>query len=295
MSYRARVPTLLSWIARIAWLAVAVAGGATVEAATDGRSEPVRWTAAVGGWALWGLVAAALVIPSVRSLTGARLLAPVSLVVVAVTGFAGATALELILLGLPAFVASTAIFTAEFGRTWVQSTAYGNEDRMPLRPPVAAGAAAAVSWCAWCGCLLGGPLLLAAQMWIAGGLLTAAAAAGVGLLGPRWHRLTLRWLVFVPAGLVVHDPIVLADTLMVPTRRIERIQLAPAGTGAADLTGPASGYALEITTTASVSTVFAFTPREPDGRAIHMTAFLVSPSRPGEALRVAAGRGLPTS
>lgn len=295
MSFRARVPTLLSWIARIAWLAVAVAGGAAVEAATSGRSEAVRWTSAVGGWALWGLVAAALVIPSVRSLTGVRLLTPVSLVVVAVTGFAGATALELILLGLPAFVASAAIFTAEFGRTWIQSTAYGNEDRMPLRPPVAAGAAAAVSWCAWCGCLLAGPLLLAAQMWIAGGVLTVAAAAGVGLLGPRWHRLTLRWLVFVPAGLVVHDPVVLADTLMVPTRQIERIHLAPASTGAADLTGPASGYALEISTTESVSTVFAFTPREPDGRAIHMTAFLVSPSRPGEALRVAAGHGLPAS
>lgn len=295
MSFRARVPTLLSWIARIAWLAVAVAGGAAVESATDGRSEAVRWTAAVGGWVLWGLVAAALVIPSVRSLTAARLIAPASLVVVAVTGFAGATALELILLGLPAFVASAAIFTAEFGRTWIQSTAYGNEDRMPLRPPVAAGAGAAVSWCAWCGCLLAGPLLLAAQMWIAGGLLTVAAAAGVGLLGPRWHRLTLRWLVFVPAGLVVHDPVVLADTLMLPTRRIERIQLAAAGTGAADLTGPASGYALEISTNESVSTVFAFTPSEPDGRAIHMTAFLVSPSRPGEALRVAARRGLPAS
>ena len=295
MSFRVPARTLLPWIARIAWLAVAVAGGAAVESATDGRSEAVRWTAALGGWVLWGLVAAALVIPSVRSLTGARLLAPVSLVVVAVTGFAGATAQELILLGLPAFVACAAIFTAEVGRSWIQSTAYGDEDRMPLRPPVAAGAAAAASWCLWCGCLLAGPLLLAARVWIAGGLLTAAAVAGIGLLGPRWHRLTLRWLVFVPAGLVLHDPVVLADTLMLPTLRIERIQLAPAGTGAADLTGPASGYALEITTTESVNTVFAFTPREPQGRAIHMTAFLVSPSRPGEALRVAAARGLPAS
>ena len=36
----------------------------------------------------------------------------------------------------------------------------------------------------------------------------------------RWHQLSRRWLVFVPAGLVVHDPVVLAETLMVPRRQI---------------------------------------------------------------------------
>ena len=98
---------------------------------------------------------------------------------------------------------------------------------------------------------------------------------------------------FVPAGLVVHDPVVLADTLMLRTRQVGRIRLAPADTEAADLTGPASGYALEISTTESVSAVFAFTPSEPDGKAIHLTAVLVSPSRPGEALLLAREHGLP--
>ena len=99
----------------------------------------------------------------------------------------------------------------------------------------------------------------------------------------------------VPAGLVVHDPVVLADTLMVRTDQILRLGLARAETEAADLTGPASGYAVQIDTTETVSTVFAFTPKEPNGRAIHMTGFLVAPSRPGEALRCASARGLPVS
>jgi hypothetical protein len=101
--------------------------------------------------------------------------------------------------------------------------------------------------------------------------------------------------VFVPAGLVLHDPVVMHDTVMLRAEQIGAIRLAPADTTAADLTGPASGYALEVTITESVTAVFAATPRERNGRAIHMNAFLVSPSRPGEALRVATDRGLPVA
>jgi hypothetical protein len=99
--------------------------------------------------------------------------------------------------------------------------------------------------------------------------------------------------VLVPAGVVVHDPVVLADTFPLRTAQVASIGLAPAGTDAADLTGPASGYALEIATTESVTVVFAFTPSEPNGRAIHLRSFLIAPSRPGRALRSARARGLP--
>ena len=122
---------------------------------------------------------------------------------------------------------------------------------------------------------------------------TAVAVAATAFVGPRWHKMSRRWLVLVPAGLVVHDPVVLADTLMVPTGQILGLGLARSDTEAADLTGPASGYAMQVDTSATVSTVFAFTPKEPNGRAIHMTGFLIAPSRPGEALRCASDRGLP--
>jgi hypothetical protein len=48
-------------------------------------------------------------------------------------------------------------------------------------------------------------------------------------------------------------------------------------------------------TTESVTAVFAFTPSEPNGRAIHLTAFLVGPSRPGALLAAARRRGLPVA
>ncbi len=284
-----------AWVARAAWVLVAVIGGTAVEAAVDGRSSAVRWVASVGGWAAWGAVMAALAIPAVRSLTIVRVLAPLSIVAAAVAALAGAPALDVAQLVVPAVVACAAMFTAAFGRQFVQASSYGDEERLPLRFPAAAGSAAIVTWVLWAPAIVLGPLLLAARNPVAGGILTVIGVAGLVLLTQRWHRLSRRWLVLVPAGLVVHDPVVLADTLMVRMNQLAGLRLAPADTEAADLTGPASGYAIEVQASETVTTVFAFTPQEPNGRAIHMTGFLISPSRPGEALRTAAARGIPVS
>ena len=283
---------MASWVARITWIVVAVIGGAAIDAATVDRTDAVRWTAGVGSWTIWGIVMLAMAIPSVRSLTVSRIGAPLSLVVAATVSFSGATATDGAALALPSLIAVVAIFTTDFGRHFVQSSSYGDEERLPLRMPVAAGTAAVLSWVVWAVTIVAGPMLLAARSWPAGIVLTIIAAAGVALLLPRWHRLSRRWLVLVPAGLVVHDPVVLADTLMLRTDQIGALRLASSDTEAADLTGPASGYAIEVLATESVTTVFAFTPSDPGGRAIHLTGFLVSPSRPGEALRAAAARGL---
>ena len=285
----------MPWVARVGWIAVAVVGGSAVDAAVDGRSSAVAWTTAVGAWSIWAAVALALAIASVRSLTVARLGVPLALLATAAAGLAGAPAVDLLLLGVPALVSAAAVGSAEFGRRFVQASAYGDEERFPLRFPVAAGAAAMVSWLVWAPSSVAGPLLLAAEQWIVGGLLTVIAIAGVVFLLPRWHRLSRRWFVLVPAGIVLHDPVVLADTLPLRTAQIAQVGLAPADTEAADLTGPASGYAVEVATTEPITTVFAFTPAEPNGRAIHLTAFLTAPSRPGAVLRAARRRGLPVA
>lgn len=283
------------WVARLAWILVAVVGGRAVESAVDGRSSAVVWTAAIGGWTLWAVAALGLAIAATRSLTIVRLGVPLALVATVAAGVGGATAIELVLLGGPAIIALAAVMTAEFGRQWVQASAYGDEDRFPLRFPVGAGLAAIVSWTLWAPALITGPLLIAARSWIAGVVLCVVAVGGAAALGPRWHRLSMRWFVLVPAGVVLHDPVVLADTFPLRTAQIASIGLATADTEAADLTGPASGYAVEIATTESVTAVFAFTPAEPNGRAIHLRSFLIAPSRPGRALRSAKARGLPVA
>lgn len=283
----------MPWIARLGWIVVAVVGGSAVQSAVDERSGAVAWTTAIGGWTLWAVVAAALAIPSVRSLTIVRVGVPLALVATVGAGVGGATAMELIALGVPTVLTLGAVSAAEFGRQFVQASAYGDEERFPLRFPAAAGTAALVAWALWAPALVIGPLLMASRQWAIGAVLSVLALVGVAFLGSRWHRLSQRWFVLVPAGVVVHDPVVMADTLALRTGQVAHLTLAPADTQAADLTGPASGYAIEVSLTESVTAVFAFTPAEPNGRAIHLTAFLVAPSRPGAVLQAAARRGLP--
>ncbi|HSM66355.1 MAG TPA: hypothetical protein VK860_08635, partial [Ilumatobacteraceae bacterium] len=91
----------MPWIARLGWIVVAVIGGSAVQSAVDGRSEAVVWTTAIGGWTLWAVVALALAIASVRSLTIVRVGVPLALVATVGAGLGGASAVELIALGVP--------------------------------------------------------------------------------------------------------------------------------------------------------------------------------------------------
>ncbi len=293
ISTKSAAARALPWVVRLAWVAVAVVGGTALEAAVAERSAAVAWVTGIGAWAIFAMVAIAVLIPSVLSLTVARVGTPLALAAAVGSAFAGAPAADVGLLAVPALVAVAAVFTADTGRWMVQASAYGDEDRLPLRSPAATGAAAVISWFVWTAAIISGPLLLAAQNVIVGIPVTLVAIAATVFVAPRWHQMSRRWLVLVPAGLVIHDPVVLADTLMVRTDQLTGIGLARADTGAADLTGPASGHVVEISTRESVSTVFAFTPSEPNGKAIHMTSFLVAPSRPGEALKRASARKLP--
>ena len=121
-------------------------------------------------------------------------------------------------------------------------------------------------------------------------LLTIAAALLTVLLLPRFNVLARRWLVFVPAGVVVHDPVVLGETLMVPRVEFASIDLALEGTEAADFTGPASGHAVEIRLRSMGNALLAPTKAAPRGTALHVQSFIIAPTRPGLVLRTSRAR-----
>lgn len=280
----------LPWLLRAIWVAVLVAGGDAISAATDGRTDAVSGVATYGAGIIWLAGVIALAVPAVVSLTAMRLILPISPVVAAVAWLGGADAVDGAAFVALAAAATAVAFSADVGRGFVQASAYGDEDRYPLRSPPAYALAAVIAWCVCAGALIAGPLLLADQNWFVGAPVTALAIAGSVFAWPRWHRLARRWLVIVPVGLVIHDHLVLAETLMLRRQEITHLHLAPAATEAADLTGPAGGHALEIVTSEPVTALRAGTPAVPAGTAIHLTACLVAPTRPGRALASAARR-----
>ncbi len=270
------------WLARLAWLATVVGGAAAVAAATGHHGAAAR---TVGTWAWWllaGVVLVGVLVPSVATLTVLRATTPLTLVAAVVAWTAGAGPMR----GAAAVAASAAlvlvVFWAETGRAFVQASAYGHERRYPLRPPATFVAPMAVAWLVWAALVTIGVLATAGRRWLLGGLLLAAAAAAGRFAFVRWHEFTRRWLVLVPAGLVLHDAVVLSETLMVPWRQVTGHGLAVDGTQALDVSGPATGNLVEIRLV-DMALVLVRNGRE-QPTALHVQSFLIAPSRPGRAL-----------
>lgn len=285
--------TALVWVLRAAWIGVAALGGAALDGAVADRSEEVGHVARWGSASAWAIAVGAMAVPAVVTLTLVRVVVPLSVAVAALSWLTDADAVDAALFTAVALLATVVAFSADVGRAFVQASAYGDEDRHLLRAPAAYGFLAGASWVVWAALVVAGPLLLAGGRWVSGGVLTALAAAGAVWAWPRWHRLSRRWLVIVPAGLVIHDHLVLAETLMIRRQEVAGVRLAPQGTVAADLTGPAAGHALEISTSEAVTALLAADPTRPRGSAIHLTACLVGPTRPGRALRSIGARRFP--
>ncbi|MEO8264352.1 MAG: hypothetical protein ABI706_02455 [Ilumatobacteraceae bacterium] len=276
-----------TWGPRVVWLAVGIIGAWSIGDALDGRSSAVRVVVAIVGWSAWGVGVVALVVPSTFGLTIIRMVNALACGAAAVSWIDGAAPAPGAAFAACALIAGLLIGGAEFGQRCAQASAYGDEQRFLLRPPAAFLPPVAVAGLIWTAAIVSAPLLLASRNWAIGGLVAVICVLLTWLLLPRFHTLSRRWIVLVPAGVVVHDQVVLAETLMVPRLQVVGLELAPAGTEAADFTGPATGHAVEVRMHSMINALLAPTKDSPRGRALHVQSFIISPSRPGAVLRAA--------
>jgi hypothetical protein len=281
------------WLLRISWVAALVIAGPALDSAFAGRPDAVHDVARAVGGALWVLGVGAMAIPAVVSLTATRAVVPLAVPISIAVAVAGADLPEAVTFMAIATVSTLIACSAELGRAFVQASSYGDEERFPLRPPLAYLVASIATWLVWSAAVLAGPLLLADRRWVLGGVGTALAIGLAVWAWPRWHKLARRWFVLVPTGVVVHDHVVLGETLMVRRHELAAVRLARADTQALDLTGPAPGHAVELVTNESTTAILAATPSTPRGRVIHFTACLIGPTRPGQVLTAASARRLP--
>jgi hypothetical protein len=130
------------------------------------------------------------------------------------------------------------------------------------------------------------PLWFANQQWVLGVVGLLASALLMWKVAPRIHQLSQRWLVYVPAGVVIHDPKMLSDVLMLRRGEIESIALAPADTHAIDFSGFTRGVPLEVRLRELIDvrlTPFAARILKTTD-VLHVQSFLVAPTRPAQAL-----------
>lgn len=237
-------------------------------------------------WTLWAIVTIALWIYHPLTLTIARSLAPVITMYLFV-GIAGAdTAAVAIASTTCAFLVCLIIFQADYGAIHVQAGAYGNEQRFLLRVPVPLILPVGIAYLLLVIASASTPLWFANRQWVPGGAGLVVSAVLMWKVAPRIYQLSRRWLVFVPAGVVLHDPTLLSDVLMLRRGEIASIALAPADTQAIDFTGFTRGIPLEVRlqemTDVRLTPFAARLLKTTD--ALHVQAFLVAPTQPWRVL-----------
>ena len=229
----------------VLWLAVAVAGSFAVPAALDGRSHQVALVVGIESWIVWVVTWVALLVPRATTLTIARLGVPTAVVAAAVTLATGAPATSGTAFVVVAALALAALVHGSTIDAFVDGSSYGPEQRFALRvPPLLAISAVPVTWLVATS-ILAVPVLAAARLPVPA--LAVLVVWGVGVR-PALRSLQLlarRWVVFVPAGLVLSDPLVLADVILLPRRDVDALGPAFTGTDATDLTQGALGLTLQ--------------------------------------------------
>lgn len=260
--------------------------GAEVGGLLDDRSDAVQITGTALAWAVWGVVVIASYISHPITLTVLRIGIPVVtgfMIFVAVTqGFSGSQ----IISAAVSVAVLLLSFSAEIGGIYVQASAYGDEKRFALRPPVVLIAPILLSALLAELSIIAFPLLVAARNWSLAAVSLAGLYASAKYLLPRIHLLSRRWLVFVPAGVVVHDEIVLSTNLMIRKQDLSQIQLAREDSAAADLSALTWGVPLEFSFNKpiDISLTSIGAKHLNTISAIHAQSVLIATSRPGSVL-----------
>lgn len=279
------------WPLRAIWLLTPVLAGPGLADALAERSRSVQVVGSVLAWAIWGLALLAMLVPRTVTLTVVRLAVPGAVAVSVWTATAEGSAWAAV--GLAAgLVALFALAGPGVSDAFVDGSSYGSERRVALRVPTAVLLGpAALAWTVTAAAVTAGPLLLATQQWLAGGAATVVGLPAIAVVARQMHLLSRRWLVFVPAGIVVHDPLTLTEPVLVPRHVVSRLGPALASSAGLDITGGALGLALEISTSEPLG-VGLRRGRRRDERT-DVTALLVTPTQPGTTLALAEERRLP--
>ncbi|MGH9244688.1 MAG: hypothetical protein ACRD29_10295 [Acidimicrobiales bacterium] len=284
------------WVLRVLWLGLPVASVAAFDDALDGLGGAVRWVVTIGLYAGWAAGLLATLVPSTTSLTAVRVGGPAALAAVIWAVAAGETVgvTDGVVLAWAAGTAATAS-AGHVADAFVDGSSYGNERRFALRTPMAVLLGPAeMAWAAVVGGLVAGPLLLAGRQWLAGAIALVVGVPVAWFGGLAVDQLSRRWFVFVPAGVVLHDPMTMTDPVLLRRATIVALGPVPAaadrGVDRLDLSGGAPGLVLELRVRDPVRVGLR---GRGDRREVDADRIRVTPVRPGAVLAEARRTLLP--
>jgi hypothetical protein len=290
-----RSSVVFVWALRIVWLTLPLTTGNALNDALAGWSTAPRVVAALLLWSTWAIGVVAVLAPRPVGLTALRTAAPCffAVAVAAALGERASTTAAALAVGATA-AAFVLAATPEVGCVCADGVAYGHERRFPLKVPPALFLGPLPAAVALVGAgIAGGPLLLADGQIVVGIVAVVIGVPVALLLVRALHGLSRRWAVLVPAGLVVADPLTLADPVLITRERIA--SLAPYSGAAGDaldlrLGAVARSVAMSLTADADV---LVARRRGRGGTSVRTRLLLFAPVLPEELLLTAKDRRIP--
>jgi len=229
------------WILRVVWLALPLVAGSAAARAFEDLGTAVGVVGAALLWLGWGAGLIAVLAPRPLGLTAIRVVAPTFVVLALVSASTGSAstmaAWDALIVTL---VASVLVADPQFAVHSVNGVSYGDERRHPLRTPPGlyfapiplARALVAVG-------IAAGPLLLADGATVAGLVSIVLGWPLAAIAARALHALARRWVVLVPAGVVVVDGMTIADPVLFVRQHLRALRAVdatvPIPTGALDL------------------------------------------------------------
>ena len=280
-------------------LAAAIAGsGDAIEASVADLSTAGRWIIGVGAWALWGVALTSVAVRLPATLVTLRLATVTGLVAVVVALIvADLSASEVAWAITPPLVVLATSLSPFVGEAWIDGASYGDELRFSLRVPMAlALVGLPLGVMLFVGGVLTGPIMLANERWIIGSV-TFVVGLYLAMIAARaLNGLARRWLVLVPAGLVLHDHLATREAFLMIKSTVASVGPAPPEAeleddSVLDATGDSPGAVIEIALTNVVECV----PRTGRGQAAAVAKVgkvYVVPTRPLAFVTAARSRGL---
>jgi len=273
------------------WAAQPFTVGPLVGDALDPTLHTFRTATTWMVWLSWLAVLIILAIPRPLTLTLGRIAVPAIVPATVWAALVADSPNSTIIIGLvSAALVTLVVLLPVVGEHFIDAASYGDERRFVLRPqgPVLVFLLVP-TWAITVAAITAGPLLLADQYWLAGAI-AVAAGAPAALVGYRaLSRVTSRFVVFVPNGVVIHDYGALAEPVLFKTHEIAALGPARADTTASDITSQALGLAIEMRFTEPIKLPMVTSRGHAEEQPI--AALMFSASRPAALLATAADRG----
>ncbi len=272
------------------WAIQPFTAGALIGDALSSSNGDFRTAVSWMAWLSWAAILVIFAIPRPLTITLGRIGAP-AILPAALWAAADTDSSALVVVGVASAIAAALVpLLPVVGERFIDAASYGDEQRYPLRPP---GQVLlfllAPAWALTVAAVSTGPLLLADHKWIIG-VVAVAIGLPVALIGYRaMSRLTSRFLVFVPNGIVIHDLVNLAEPVLFKVHEISAFGPARMDAISTDITSKALGLALNMSFVEPIG--LPVVVGRGSAKESPVDSLLVSPSRPAAVLETAARRG----